>query len=255
MALNLISSIVVFIIQLLINFFLAPFIISTLGDEAYGFLGLANSIVNYGYILTVVINSVAGRFVAYEYHRGDRLRASKYYSSVLVVNFIFSLLICALSAAFISNLNYFINVSPTLYTDVQLTLAIYFANFCLGLFNAVLTCHAFIKNKVYLITVRNAISTALFATCILALYYFLPAHIFYAAVSAIVGTIFVFVSALGVNARLATGVKFRLKLFRAKMLGELLKSGSWNSFNMISYTLINSVDLLLCNIFISTTIV
>ena len=114
MVLNLISSIIVFAIQLLVNFLLAPFILRSLGDEAYGLLTLANSLVSYGYILTMVINSVSGRFIAFEYHAGRVLLASKYYSSVLVINMIFSLLICLSSALFIYKIDAIINVSPEL---------------------------------------------------------------------------------------------------------------------------------------------
>lgn len=251
MALNLISSIVVFAIQLLINFLLAPFILGTLGDEAYGFLSLANSIVSYGYILTVVINSVAGRFVAYEFHRGNLLAASRYYSSVLVINLIFSVAICAISAIFILNLDYFINISQSLYFDAQLTFGVYFINFCLGLFNAILTAHAFVKNKIYLIAVRSAISSVIFAICIFGFYYFLRPMIAYAAISALTASIFVFFSSLLIARRLNLGIKFRFKFTRVKMLVSLLKSGAWNSFDMVSYNLINSVDILLYNILIN----
>ncbi|OCR93149.1 oligosaccharide flippase family protein [Campylobacter fetus] len=251
MALNLISSIVVFSLQMLINFFLTPFILKVLGDEAYGFLGLANSFVNYGYILTLVINSVAGRFVAYEYHRGNLLQASKYYSSVLAVNFIFCIFICVVCSAFILNLKEFINVSEALVDDVKLTMAFYFINFCLGLFNAVLTISAFVKNKLYMISVRNAVSTAIFAFVLVALFYIFKPMIYYTAVSALLASIFVFFSAIYITKKLQTGLKFRLKYFRLNLIKKLINSGTWNSFNMLSHTLINGIDLLLCNIFIN----
>ncbi|EFU4396490.1 oligosaccharide flippase family protein [Campylobacter fetus] len=251
MALNLIASIVVFSLQMLINFFLTPFILKVLGDEAYGFLGLANSFVNYGYILTLVINSVAGRFVAYEYHRGNLLQASKYYSSVLAVNFIFCIFICVVCSAFILNLKEFINVSEALVDDVKLTMAFYFINFCLGLFNAVLTISAFVKNKLYMIFVRNAVSTAIFAFVLVVLFYIFQPMIYYTAISALLASIFVFISAIYITKKLQTGLKFRLKYFRLNLIKKLISSGTWNSFNMLSHTLINGIDLLLCNIFIN----
>lgn len=251
MALNLISSVAVFAIQLLINFFLTPFILQNLGDEAYGFLSLTNSLINYGYILTIVINSVVGRFVAYEFHRGNLLEASKYYSTAISVNLGFSVIICAVSAILILNLGQFINVSDALYFDVQATFAIYSANFCLGLFNAILSIHAFAKNQIYLIAVRSAISSAVFGAGIFAFYYFLPPMIAYAAICALMASFFTFFSSLLIAKRLNLGVEFRLKLARAKMLAKLVKSGSWNSFNALSHSLINGVDILLCNIFIN----
>ena len=56
MALNLISSIIVFAIQLLVNFLLAPFILRSLGDEAYVLLTLAKPLVSYSYILPIMIH-------------------------------------------------------------------------------------------------------------------------------------------------------------------------------------------------------
>lgn len=251
MALNLISSIVVFAVQMLINFLLAPFILRSLGDEGYGLLSLANSIVAYTYILTMVVNSVVGRFVAYEYHKGNLLLASKYYSSVLVINIIFSVFICLSSAIFIFYLEHFINVSKELYIDAQITFGLYFTNFCLGLFNAMLCTMPFIANKIYLIAVRSAISSVIFAFCIFGFYYFLKPMIAYAACSALIASIFVFFSSLIIVKRLNLGVKFRIKLARLRLLIALLKSGIWNSFNSLSYNIINGVDILLCNLLLS----
>lgn len=251
MALNLISSIIVFVIQLLINFFLAPFILKTLGDEAYGFLGLTNSIVNYGYFITIAINSVAGRFVAYEYHRGNFLKANKIFSSVLIINFLFSVLICIISTLFILNLEYFINISNELKNDISLTFVVYFINFCLGLFNAILAIPPFVKNKIYLNSIRQAISTVIFALCILLFFYYLPPMIFYAAVSALIASIFVFISSLIIIKQLKANIIFKFKLFRFGLIIDLVKSGIWNSFHLISYTVIHGIDLYLCNIFIN----
>ena len=89
MLLNLISSIIVFIVSMAINFFLTPFILKSLGNEAFGFVGLSNAIVAYAAVVTTAINSVSGRFVAYEWHGGRIESANGYYSSVLAVNLFF----------------------------------------------------------------------------------------------------------------------------------------------------------------------
>jgi len=55
MLVNLISSIVVFIVSMGINFFLTPHILKSLGNEAYGFVGLSNAIVAYALVVTAAI--------------------------------------------------------------------------------------------------------------------------------------------------------------------------------------------------------
>ena len=90
MLINLISSIVVFVVSMGINFFLTPFILKSLGNEAFGFVGLSNAIVSYAAVVSVAINSVSGRFVAHAWHKKDISLANTYYSSVLAVNIFFA---------------------------------------------------------------------------------------------------------------------------------------------------------------------
>ena len=251
MYLNLITTIAVFGLQTAINFFLAPYILKVLGDEAYGFLALANSLVNYGFILTMVINSVAGRFIASAYHRGNWLKASKFYSSVLIINFLFSIIMALISLIFLIKIQSIINISQTLINDVRLTIAIYFINFSVGLFNGVLGIHAFIKNQMYLISIRNAISTAIYAMSVLLLFYLFDAMIYYTAVAALISSIFVFFSYLYLNRKFSLNLGFKYRYFKINFIKFLAKSGLFNSINTLSYVLLSEVGLFLVNIYIS----
>ena len=74
---NLITSLAAFVINAGISFVLTPYILEKLGNEAYGFIGLAYDFVNYAGILTLALNSMSCRFVSYEYHRGNKEKADK----------------------------------------------------------------------------------------------------------------------------------------------------------------------------------
>lgn len=62
---NLITSLAAFVINAGISFVLTPYILEKLGNEAYGFIGLAYDFVNYAGILTLALNSMSCRFVSY----------------------------------------------------------------------------------------------------------------------------------------------------------------------------------------------
>ncbi|WP_172199909.1 MATE family efflux transporter [Campylobacter sp. RM16188] len=254
MFINLISSVVVFIVYLGINFFLTPYILKSLGNEAYGFVGLANAIVAYASVVTVAINSVSGRFVAYEWHRGDIKKANDYYSSVLAVNIIFSFAIAAISAVFILNLSRVLNVPEYLTHDVRLTFIFYFINFCVGLFNGVISVCAFVRNKLYLISVRNAISMVILAALIVALFYFFKPMIAYIAISALASSVFVFFSTVFISSKITPELKFTLSNFNFSMIKELASSGIWNSFNALNRILLTGMDLFICNIFLNANL-
>ena len=251
MLVNLISSIVVFIVSMGINFFLTPYILKSLGNEAYGFVGLSNAIVAYALVVTAAINSVSGRFVAYEWHKDDVSAANAYYSSVLVVNIFFCVLILLGAGIFILNLQSVLNVSDALLGDVRLTFAFYFINFCVGLFNGVISVSMFIKNKLYIISVRNAASSAILAVLIVALFYFFRPMIAYIAISALVASLFVFFTSVWVSRRITPELKFNPREFDFARIKELLKSGVYNSFNALNRVLMSGMDLFICNIFLS----
>lgn len=59
----------------LLLIFLTPYIIESLGSEAYSFIPLTN-IVGYSNIITVAFYSMTGRFVSVEYNRDNKEKAS-----------------------------------------------------------------------------------------------------------------------------------------------------------------------------------
>jgi O-antigen/teichoic acid export membrane protein len=83
-AINLISSIITMGISIAINFFLSPYIVRHLGTEANGFTQLANNFVLYATLITIALNSMAGRFIAIEYHRGKPKEAKAYIHLLLL---------------------------------------------------------------------------------------------------------------------------------------------------------------------------
>ena len=69
---NLAASLVNFAVNMGIGFAITPFIVSRVGAEAYGFAGLANTMVGYATLFTIALNSVAGRFITVAYHQGGQ---------------------------------------------------------------------------------------------------------------------------------------------------------------------------------------
>lgn len=80
---NMVASLVNFAVSVGIGLVLTPYIVRSIGAEAYGFVGLANTFVSYAQLLTIALNSVAGRFITVAYHEGDDSKANGYYSSTL----------------------------------------------------------------------------------------------------------------------------------------------------------------------------
>ena len=104
LAINMIASLFSFIISMGIIFILSQYIINTVGSEAYGFVNLANNFVSYGQLITLALNSMASRFITIRIHKGDEIGANKYFTSVIIVNIITSIILCIPSIYIIYNL-------------------------------------------------------------------------------------------------------------------------------------------------------
>jgi len=59
-SINLLANSLTFIISFAISFFYHAIYINNVGSEAYGFVGLANSFINYAALLSFALNSMAG---------------------------------------------------------------------------------------------------------------------------------------------------------------------------------------------------
>ena len=116
---NTIASFVTFAVGLGITFFFTPFITDAVGEEAYGFVGLGNNIINYVTIVTIALNSVAGRFITIEYHRGKKQEASEYFTSVLVANLSIIPIILVVAIPAILNVESLLNVPAELVPSVK----------------------------------------------------------------------------------------------------------------------------------------
>lgn len=146
LAINIIASIFAFAMSAGINFFLSPFIVGNVGEEAYGFVSLSNNIISYFSIITIALNSMASRFIAVAYFKDDIEEAGEYYSSNFFANLVLCIVFAPIFIVGIVNIHW-LNISPGLVTDVQLLMAFIAASFMLDLLSTNLGISYYVKNK------------------------------------------------------------------------------------------------------------
>ncbi|MGY5255026.1 hypothetical protein, partial [Sphingobacterium spiritivorum] len=88
---NLMSNFLSALSGLGLSFFLTPYLVETLGKEAYGFYPLSNNFMMYAGIMATALNSMAGRFIAISLEKKNIKEVNVYFNSVLVGNMFLSL--------------------------------------------------------------------------------------------------------------------------------------------------------------------
>lgn len=117
---NIMTGIVVMIVNLGISFFVSPYIVATLGEEANGFTQLANNFVTYASLLTIAFNSMAGRFISINYHRGNTEKVNQYYSSIIVCNVMMICILGPIFAYVVKHLEQIINIQNADLSDLKI---------------------------------------------------------------------------------------------------------------------------------------
>lgn len=251
LAINMLAQVVVFLVQMGINFLLTPFIVKSLGVEAYGFVGLSNNIIGYLQLATVALNSMAGRFITIEYHKGNLEQANKYFSSVFYSNVVISAVLAIISIILLVFLEYVIHIPVNLIADVKWLFALLCLNSLLTLVFNVYIVSPFIKNRLDVTSVRNLVSNLIKAAIILILFGFFSSHLWYIGCSTLICGIYLIIVNVKIKDKLTPELGVNLRYFDFVKVKTLLASGVWNLIGKLGDLLQRGLDLLFANWFIN----
>lgn len=250
---NLISSVVAFSVNLVIGFVLSPYIVKTIGVEANGFISLANTFITYATLVTVALNSMAGRFITIAIHKNDYEEANRYYNAVFGGNLLTTILLIIPATICIVKLEYLINIPTNIISDVKILFLILFVNFFIGVALPNWSTATFATNKLYLQSTKSIESSILRVVCILILFSIFLPKIYYIAIASLVCTIYISIFNWYYHKTLLPELKIKKRYFKWKYVKTLVFSGVWNAISQAGQILLSGLDLLIANLFIGAT--
>jgi len=246
---NMLASFISFGVGTGIGLFLTPYIVKSLGAEAYGFVGLSNTIISYAGLVTVALNGMAGRFIALSYNRGEIEKANKYYSSVFYANVFLSIFISIFFIVCIIWLEK-LNIPNNLILDVKCLFVFLALANVISIMTGVYGTATYIKNRVDLSSIRTIISQLLRVAILLFTFGFFTAKVWYIGLSGTICTIYVLCANIYLANKLTPDLKITKNFFDWSKIKELLTAGIWNLITKIGDLLANGIDLMFANIFI-----
>ncbi|MGN1467418.1 MAG: hypothetical protein ACI4W1_03830 [Ruminococcus sp.] len=251
LALNMFASLVSFGVNGAISFFIIPFVKENVGDGAYGFISLANNFVQYAHIITIALNSMASRFITIKIYEHNYEDAKKYFNSVLFSNIALAVFFVIPSIFIITFLENLINIPAAIVGDVKLLFTFIFANFLLTIISTAFSSATYICNKLYLSSIVTIITNLVRGLFLILVYSFLPPYVFYMGLTAFIMTCITSLANVSFKRRLVPELKISKKYFDFSAIKELLMSGIWNTILKLGQTLLDSLDLLITNLFIN----
>lgn len=253
LAINMISSIIAFCLNLFINFFITPYITAQFGADAYGFVKLANDFTNYASLASIALNSMASRFLMLARERGDIQGAQKYFSSIALANIVLSGILIIPSLLCILFLDRFLVIPQALVSEVKITFAVTFAIFLGNLsFSTYSNCY-YLTNKLSIDSIRGALMTLIQVTVVILLFLVATPRISYIAYGSFAAALFSVLFNLHFTRKLLPEFRFRIEDFEWRRLQLVLAAGIWNSITKLSQIFSSGLDLMVTNLFIGST--
>lgn len=253
LSINMVATMVTFAVGLGIRFFLTPFIVGSLGAAAYGFVGLSANILSYTQLITIALNSMAGRFITIAYIEGKIDEANKYFSSVFFANIFLSAFIFLLALGCVIYIETLIEIPSDLVADVRALFCLLTLNTLIGLLTSVWGTATFIKNRLDLSSLRTIFGNVLNAGTLIILFSFFKPHLWYVGFAGLVLTLVVSVSNYQFTRQLTPDLIIRRVNYQITKVKELVLSGLWNVIAKLGDLLDQGFDLLFANIFIGAT--
>lgn len=249
---NILATVIAFIVNMGISFFLTPYVVEHIGVEANGFVGLANNFVQYAQLFTVALNSMAGRFITVKIHQKNNEGASKYFSSVIIANVIISVILTVVFGLVIVFLDKLFDISYNMIGDVKLLWVFIFSNFILGIFTSIFSIATFVKNRLDLSSLANIVGYAIRAVVLVICYVFLESNVvWYMGLATFFSGLYLLIANIGYKNKLAPELRFNKNKFDFSAIKELISSGIWNTITKLSSILSNGLDLIITNLFVN----
>lgn len=248
--LNIVVNLITFGITIIISLFITPIIVETLGSEAYGFVGLAQSFVSYATLITIALNSMASRFVSIEIYKNNYEKANKYFSSVFYANLLIAIFMLPVLLGIVWKLECFVQIPIEMKSDVKGAFAITFLQFIMNIILARYEIATFVTNRLYLNQKNNLIASFIRLSLTLLCFSVFSVKITFLTMATFVGVAYSSVMNVVYTKRYLPELKVRRSDFDFSYIKQLIASGSWNLLNKLSSILLDGLDLLLSNIFI-----
>ena len=247
---NMVASILTYLVTLGINFFLSPYIVENVGADAYGFIGLANNFISYASLISIAINSMASRFITIKIHQNDMNGANKYFSSVFFANTIITALLFVVFSIIFIFLEDILNIPVNIFWDVKILFALLFVNCLLNQMGSVFGVATFATNKLYLSSLRSVESQIIRILAIVVLFILFAPKISYLGLGTLICTVYVIIHNFRYQRKLLPQIYVKRKYFDFQAIRELMSAGVWNLVMRLGQILQDGLDLLITNIFV-----
>lgn len=241
-----------YIIITAITIISVPIIIDGIGLEAFGFIGVTNSIIAYVGIVTVSFTSCLSRNIIFSLKNSEGSKASLELNSSLIGIMAISLLLVPIVIIISNDLLKWMDIPEEIFNSAVLLFQVTIISFTINSLSGVFGSCFIIKNRLDLQSISDFINKfSLNSIAILLILYYEPSLNSYTSaiiISSLLFFVFNFIS----FSKLIPGLKVNVRHFSLTTISNNMSTSIWLIINQIGALLYSHTGLIIINKFIGT---
>jgi O-antigen/teichoic acid export membrane protein len=231
-----------------INLLMVPYITARIGIDAYGFISLGNNLISYVDMISMALNSYAGRYIAIAYHQQKTGRANQYYSSLMIADIALCAILSIPCGFFIVFSDRILSIPDALVSDVKILFMLLLFRYFFVIMRNALDAAVFIKNRLDLTAKIRTGSYLVQAAMLILLYSLFDARTWFAGFAGLVSAVFFFFLQYLAKNRLIPVFHTDRRAFSMEDVKTFLGLGIWNVVTNLGNVLNTGLDLLITNL-------
>lgn len=247
---NFFTNIFHLLVNISVGIFYTPYLVRNVGIVAYGIVPLALVVNQYINVISLSLVNALTRFYSIEYRNGNKEKASKYFSTSIIVSIIFTLLLYPILHVGVGYIDYIFDIPVYLLEDSILLFRFTIASFFISIISNCVNITLFADNLLdyanYLKIVRQSLKFILN----IAFFIFLKTNILYIGLANVITeTLVLALSAYFYKKTKPVGIHFNLSLYHKTYLISMLGMIIWVLVQRFSDTFLYKIDSILMNIY------
>jgi len=246
-ATNLAANLANFAFGILVGFWFTPYLVHHLGTASYGLIPLVTQVTGYMYVVTILINSVVGRYVIIALEQNDEGEANQFFNTAFFAN-TFIVLILLLPAGLAAwNIDSLIIIPSGQETQVRWLFVFTIAGFFLTTIRAPLTVATFYTNRLDLETGITVLQQAAKVVLVVIMFSLLQPRLWQVGLAVLLSACCCWGCSIPLWRRLAPMLRLSFSCFRQSALRSLLSSGAWRAVDILGAILCLGIELVIVN--------
>lgn len=247
---NFFTNILHLLVNIIVGVLYTPYLVRSVGVIAYGVVPLALVINQYINVISLSLVNALTRFYSVEYRNGNLEKASKYFSTSIVVGIIFSLVLYPILHFGINYVNVFFDIPVNLLGDAKLLFRFTIASFFLSILSNCVNITLFADNLLDYVNYLKISRQALKFLLNIGFFVFLQTNILYIGLANFLAEFVVLLlSILFYKRTKPSSIHFQFSLYNKLYLFTMLSMVTWVLVQRFSDTFLYKIDSILMNVY------